>query len=150
MGRRRRGSYGDEEKEEEEGVDRYRGPEEIRAHVPANGNRHGNNDDKRSNLPSWSTNSSQDAALYTLLHMASVPGMRRAMREESTCVEELATIVECGKRRREELSNWMMGNLDGRNETEVMELGNLSLQCMKAVSGVVCRSYIYICLLIWQ
>jgi len=133
-GRRRRGS---EEEKEEGGVDRYHGAEEetnthTHTHTQAHGNINGGNDDGESNVPTWSTNSSQDAALYALLHMASVPGMRRAMREECTCVEELVTIVECGKRRREELTKWVTGNLGGRNEMEVTELGNLSLQCMKA------------------
>jgi hypothetical protein len=47
-------------------------------------------------VPRWSLNSAQDAALYTLLHLAGVPEIRGTLREECGCVSELVKIVEIG------------------------------------------------------
>lgn len=86
------------------------------------------------NFPSWYSNSAQDAALYTLLHMSSVPGVRRTLREDCGCVAELLNIVNCGTTNEKLLiavTDCAPGV--GPDETDLAQLG---LQCMKAVSKV--------------
>ena len=97
-----------------------------------------NDDEEDINFPIWCSNSAQDAALYTLLHMASVPGIRRILREECGCVEELSNIVNCGRENKKLLSAVMTGKVEngggeGQDGSDLLQLG---LQCMKAVSAV--------------
>ena len=71
------------------------------------------------NIPDWPLNSPQDAALYTLLYMASVPETRETLRDEYDCASEMLQLTECGK-------------FDDDPESE--NALNLGLQSMKAVS----------------
>ena len=55
------------------------------------------------NVPTWTSNSAQDAALYTLMHMTSILSVRDdllcqtcGVGGESLIVDELKNIVECG------------------------------------------------------
>ena len=88
-------------------------------------------------LYSWQSNTAQDAALYTLMHMASVPQVRRVLREDyHGCVEVLVSILNYGKVISDRLKNAAMsGGVDGNYEEEDVELGRSSLQCLKAVSS---------------
>ena len=83
-------------------------------------------DDARYYLP----NTPFDQALSVLMHMTSVPGVRRTMREEYGCAELLADIVVRGK---ETIGNVLLRSKD---DTEVESMRQLSLQCLKAVSMV--------------
>jgi len=79
---------------------------------------------------SWQSNTAQDAALYTLMHMASVPQVRRVMREDYRgCVEVLVSILNYGKVIGERLKN---AAISGGGEDGDEELGQTSLQCLKA------------------
>ncbi|KAL3782778.1 hypothetical protein HJC23_003099 [Cyclotella cryptica] len=83
-----------------------------------------------SNFPCWHLNSPQDAALYVLLHLTSVPEVRGILRNECGCTHELTKIVECGKSN-EKLASLATGSLD-RDAAEVTDLAHLGLQSMKA------------------
>lgn len=79
--------------------------------------------DNTNSIPDWPLNSAQDAALYTLLHIASVPEIRGTLRDVYDCTSELLKIAECGK------SSDML-NVDPESDNKL----NLGLQSMKAVS----------------
>lgn len=79
-----------------------------------------------SNL-SWSLNSAQDAALFTLLHLASVPEVRGKLKEYG-CISGLTSIVEYGKANKD-LNDLIMGSYDDKDTDN---LSNLGLQSMKA------------------
>ena len=74
-------------------------------------------------LYNWQSNSAQDAALYTLMHMSCVPQVRRALREDyDGCVEEvLVSILNYGE------------SINSKLLKPELELGQISLQCLKAV-----------------
>mmetsp|Transcript_41622 Transcript_41622/g.88689 ORF Transcript_41622/g.88689 Transcript_41622/m.88689 type:complete len:1018 (+) Transcript_41622:150-3203(+) len=79
---------------------------------------------------SWQSNTAQDAALYTLMHMASVPQIRRTLREDfGGCVEALVSILNYGKVISEKLEN---AAISGGGNEEDEEMGRTSLQCLKA------------------
>mmetsp|Transcript_2329 Transcript_2329/g.5088 ORF Transcript_2329/g.5088 Transcript_2329/m.5088 type:complete len:1009 (-) Transcript_2329:214-3240(-) len=79
---------------------------------------------------SWQSNTAQDAALYTLMHMASVPQMRRVLREDYRgCVDVLVSILNYGKVIGERFKN---AAISGGGEEGDEELGRTSLQCLKA------------------
>ncbi|KAL7541515.1 hypothetical protein ACHAXR_012564 [Thalassiosira sp. AJA248-18] len=87
----------------------------------------------------WTSNSAQDAALYTLMHMTSVPQVRRVLREEyGDCVDVLVSILNYGKVIDERLLKHVMApiknssNGDDDKEKGCVELGQSSLQCLKA------------------
>jgi hypothetical protein len=75
-----------------------------------------------------SPNSPFDQALYALMHVTSVPQVRRAMREDYGCVGVLTNIVVRGK---ESIGDMLLRSKD---DEEVESLRQLSLQCLKAVS----------------
>ena len=76
----------------------------------------------------YSPNSTFDQALYALMHVASVPQVRRALREDYGCVGVLADILVRG--------NEVIGDMRLRSKDDegVESLRQLSLQCLKAVS----------------
>ncbi len=69
-----------------------------------------------------------DQALSALMHLASVPQVRGALREDYGCVGVLTDIVVRGKE--------TMGDvlLKSKDDTEVESMRQLCLQCLKAVS----------------
>lgn len=83
-------------------------------------------------LYSWQSNSAQDAALYTLLHMSSVPQVRRVLREENGCAEVLASILNYAKG--DAICSRLLLASNGKCDEDADSLGQLSLQCVKAVS----------------
>lgn len=72
----------------------------------------------------WEANSAQDAALYTLLHMSSVPEIREVLRLDYECVEVLTGILNYGKA--------IVGEKTLVTDEEGESMGQLSLQCLKA------------------
>ena len=92
-----------------------------------------------------SPNSPFDQALYALMHVASVPQVRRALREDHGCVGVLADILERGK---EEIGDMLLRSKDDEG---VESLRQLSLQCLKAVSfcptcsDISLKSVLFIC-----
>jgi hypothetical protein len=76
----------------------------------------------------WTLNSAQDAALYTLMHMASVPEVRGVLMDECGLPRELSKIVGQSN---EKLTDLVIGTLDSRTETT--NIAKLGLQSMKAV-----------------
>jgi hypothetical protein len=81
--------------------------------------------------PCWSMNSAQDAALYTLLHLASVPEVRHTLRDEYGCGYELSKIVASGKGNKKLSALIVELDVNDPNADHVAQLG---LQCIKAVS----------------
>ena len=96
--------------------------------------------DEGGGLPyGWPANSAQDAGLYTLLHMASVPWAREVLRIERGCVEVLVGILNYGRvisdrLRAVTLSGGGAGGAAGEEEED--QLGRAGLQCLKAVSSL--------------
>jgi len=79
-------------------------------------------DGKKEEAPyNWQSNTLQDSALYTLLHMSAVPGVRgELMTEQMNCAEVLARICEaCGRR---------------EARKDLGDLSQMRLQQLKAVS----------------
>ena len=76
----------------------------------------------------WQSNSVQDSALYILMHMSSVPQVRKELRENYECVDVLSNIVNYGKK--------VIGErlLKSKDDEELESLSQLRLQCLKAVS----------------
>jgi hypothetical protein len=76
----------------------------------------------------WQSNSAQDSALYILMHMSSVPQVRKELREDYGCVEVLTNILTYGKK--------AIGDrlLKSKDDEELESLSQLRLQCLKAVS----------------
>lgn len=89
----------------------------------------GGGNSNTNNSCSWSLNSAQDAALYTLLHLATVPEIRGAL-NDCKCHNELLRIVECG---RESFGN----------EADSDDMAQLGLQTIKAVSSctLICKLF---------
>jgi hypothetical protein len=79
-------------------------------------------------LYNWQSNSAQDSALYTLMHMSSVPQVRKELRENYGCIEVLTNILTYGKK--------VIGErlLMSKDDEELESLSHLRLQCLKAVS----------------
>ncbi len=79
-------------------------------------------------LYNWQSNSAQDSALYTLMHMSSVPQVRKELRENYGCIEVLTNILTYGKK--------VIGErlLTSKDDKELESLSQLRLQCLKAVS----------------
>ena len=69
-----------------------------------------------------------DQALSTLMHMTSVPRIRRTLREDHGCVGVLTNIVNRGK---ETIGDVLLRSKD---DADVESMRQLSLQCLKAVS----------------
>lgn len=105
------------------------------------------------NMPTWNSNSAQDAALYTLMHMTSVSSVREEMLRRndhvgggSLVVEELKNIVDCGSdgvgigdRLLDVVTgDGLVGDVDratpvsGDVSAGRTDFGWLALQCMKA------------------
>lgn len=99
------------------------------------------------NMPTWNSNSAQDAALYTLMHMVSMPSVCGDLLRKSGSVgggsrviDELKNIVDCGVGVGDRLLDVVTGDglvadvdrEDGAMAVEGSELGWLALQCMKA------------------
>jgi hypothetical protein len=94
------------------------------------------------NVPCWQLNSPQDAALYVLLHLASIPEVRGILRDECGCTHELTKIVECGKSN-VKLLGLATGSLDW-DAAEVADLAQLGLQSMKAVCLIIVIYDVYL------
>ena len=79
-------------------------------------------------LYNWQSNSAQDSALYTLMHMSSVPQVRKELRENYGCIEVLTNILTYGKK--------VIGErlLMSKDDKELESLSHLRLQCLKTVS----------------
>lgn len=79
-------------------------------------------------LYNWQSNSAQDSALYVLMHMSSVPQVRKELRENDECVAVLSNILTYGKK--------VIGErlLKSKDDEELESLSQLRLQCLKAVS----------------
>ena len=93
--------------------------------------------DSSGTLYNWSSNSAQDAALYTVVHMTSVPQLRQVLREEYKCVEVLAGILNYGKVVQclfKNASSELVQDAGEEQKKEAAELNQASLQCLKAVS----------------
>jgi hypothetical protein len=81
--------------------------------------------------PFWSMNSAQDAALYALMHLASVPEVRHTLMNDYGCSYELSKIVASGKSN--EKLDALIVELDA-NDPDADNVAQLGLQSMKAVS----------------
>jgi len=103
------------------------------------------------NMPTWNSNSAQDAALYTLMHMTSISSIRDDLLRKndgvgggSLVVDELKNIVDCGldsvgvgDRLLDVVTgDGLVADVDREDgaamAVEGAELGWLALQCMKA------------------
>lgn len=116
------------------------------------------------NMPTWNSNSAQDAALYTLMHMASMPSVSGDLLRKgsnvgggSRVIDELKKIIDCGVGVGDRLLDVVTGDglvadtdrEDGSMAVEGAELGCLALQCMKARmslsyllnAGALCEKY---------
>lgn len=85
--------------------------------------------DNTGTIYSWETNSAQDAALYTFLHMTSVPQYRQVLMgddDDYGCVEVLSSILRYGK--------VVIGERSLVKDDDGESMCQLNLQCMKAVS----------------
>lgn len=86
-----------------------------------------------SSFYSWQSNTAQDAALYTLMNMASIPKMRRTLREDHCgCTNVLVNILNYGKVINDKLKDAAVSGGGGEDNAD---LGRTSLQCLKAVSS---------------
>ena len=84
-------------------------------------------------LHRWNSNSLQDVALYTLLHLASILQVQGILREgECGCIRNLSWIVECGTSS-EKLRHFILDSVDDDDDAEKDGLSQLGLQAMKAV-----------------
>lgn len=91
--------------------------------------------DSTGTIYSWETNSAQDAALYTFLHMTSVHQNRQVLMGDDDnygCVEVLTSILRYGK--------VVIGERSLVKDDDGKSLCQLNLQCMKAVSCVYINS----------
>lgn len=103
------------------------------------------------NMPTWNSNSAQDAALYTLMHMASISSVSEELLRKngsvdggSLIIDELKNIVHCGldsvgvgDRLLDVVTgDGLVADVDREDgaamAVEGAELGWLALQCMKA------------------
>jgi len=103
------------------------------------------------NMPTWNSNSAQDAGLYTLMHMTSIPSVSDDLLRKnssvgggSLIVDELKNIVHCGlegvgvgDRLLDVVTgDGLVADFDREDgvamAVEGAELGWLALQCMKA------------------
>ena len=103
------------------------------------------------NMPTWNSNSAQDAALYTLMHMTSISSIRDDLLRKndgggggSLVLDELKNIVDCGldgvgvgDRLLDVVTgDGLVADVDREDgaamAVEGAELGWLALQCMKA------------------
>ena len=76
----------------------------------------------------WQSNSVQNSALYILMHISSVPQVRKELRENYECIDVLSNILAYGKK--------VIGErlLKSKDDEELESLSQLRLQCLKAVS----------------
>lgn len=91
--------------------------------------------DDTGTMHSWHPNSVQDAALYILLHMTSVPQVRKLLRVDYECVDVLRSVLQYGK--------VVIGEKSLVKDDDDESLRLLSLQCLKAVRFCFISIYLF-------